>query len=250
MPHASVYRCTEQACRLQFAHPQPTEESLAEAYAEAFSEAGAAQHHGSTPEPFARVLVDSLAAGIGPLAGRRILDFGAGIGTVTGLLVEAGADLVAVELDAAGRDKIRAKFAVPVVADLEQLHTLDDRRPFDVIVMVEVIEHLRDPRTCLVGLREFLREGGYLFVTTPNVASLKSRLQRASWPNRAMMTHLVYFEQRSLRAILQGAGFTNIRPVPGAFRHPGVSLPRKLLQRVLYPLGLHGGLQFLARRAR
>jgi 2-polyprenyl-3-methyl-5-hydroxy-6-metoxy-1,4-benzoquinol methylase len=247
LAHTSVYRCSDRACRLQFAHPQPTDDGLARVYEEVFSEVGAPNNHGATPASYARVLLEALAARIGPLAGRRVLDFGAGVGTIAGLLIEAGADVVAVELNAAGRDQIRGDLDIPAVANLEQVRALDDRRPFDAVIMVEVIEHLRDPRADLVELQGLLREGGHIFLTTPNVASLKSRLQGARWPNVSMQTHLVYFDRRSLRAMLHAAGFTDVEPLAGASLHPNARLRAKLFQLLLHPLNLDGGLQVVAR---
>jgi 2-polyprenyl-3-methyl-5-hydroxy-6-metoxy-1,4-benzoquinol methylase len=194
------------------------------------------------------VIVDALAARIGSLSGQRVLDYGAGIGTITGYLVEAGAEVVAVELHPQGRNRISTRFDIPVVADLDEVRALDDRRPFDVVVMVEVVEHLRNPRADLGQLRGFLRDGGHLFLTTPNVASLKSRFHGRRWSNVAEMTHLVYFDGRSLDLTLQVAGFTQVERLKGASVDPDARLPRRLLRQVLHRLNLDGGLQVVALR--
>jgi len=48
--------------------------------------------------------------------------------------------------------------------------------PFSVALMIEVIEHLWDPDTCLEQVRNLLEPGGKLILTTPNLSSGVNRL--------------------------------------------------------------------------
>jgi SAM-dependent methyltransferase len=67
----------------------------------------------------------------------------------------------------------------------EPCYTVDLNGPFDIsscggqlydaVVASEVIEHLENPREFIRGVRGLLREGGILFLTTPNVVDLDSR---------------------------------------------------------------------------
>jgi SAM-dependent methyltransferase len=248
LPHTSVYRCRIRGCGLKFAHPQLSDEELSEANAGMYSNEAAALNHDSTPAPYAGVLLEALSERTGPFAGRRVLDFGAGTGTVTRMLLHAGAEVIAVELDATGRERILADCDIPVVSNLDQVRALRDGPPFDVIVMIEVIEHLRQPRQLLSELRGLLRPGGHIFVTTPNVASLKSRLEGVRWANVAWSAHLAYFDRRSIVAVLRMAGFAEVERLRKAAWHPVWGLPRRVMQPVLMLLNLDGGLQFIARR--
>src|SRR5438874_1182331 len=65
-----------------------------------------------------------------------------------------------------------------VLWDLEQTpYPLADES-FDVVVMTEVLEHLRDyPARSLAEARRILRPGGILVLTTPNAAYLRNRLR-------------------------------------------------------------------------
>ena len=47
---------------------------------------------------------------------------------------------------------------------------------FDVILFLDVIEHLSAPKKCLQEIKRVLRKGGYLVITTPNLATLKNRI--------------------------------------------------------------------------
>ena len=248
-PHWGVYRCTNGACGLAFAHPQPSDAWLDTQYANDYAHAEEATGHGSTPEPYVHVLLDAVEARTGPLRGRHVLDFGAGIGTIAGVLLARGAAVEAVEQSEAGRAQIRSVGGLPVANTVAGLRDVGGGPPYDVIVMVEVIEHLRDPKATLIELRSMLSADGVMFLTTPNLGSLRSRLEGARWVNVASPTHLLYFDAHSLRATLRAAGFDRIETIPEAARHPEQPARRRLLQRVLQPLGLDGGLQVLARPA-
>ena len=56
-------------------------------------------------------------------------------------------------------------------------YPLDDES-FDLALMTEVLEHLREyPLQSLVEVRRILRPGGFLVLTTPNSASLQNRIR-------------------------------------------------------------------------
>jgi 2-polyprenyl-3-methyl-5-hydroxy-6-metoxy-1,4-benzoquinol methylase len=50
-----------------------------------------------------------------------------------------------------------------------------ESQKFDVILMVEVIEHLENPDKAIMACRSLLSKGGILVVTTPNLSSLLNR---------------------------------------------------------------------------
>lgn len=241
LPERTVVKCTNPRCTLHFCHPQPDDDALTALYQADFAP-GARPGHGSTPPAYARTLVRALSGATGTLAGRRVLDFGAGIGNVSAALREAGADVVAVEPSPEGRARTMAQAGILAVAGLSELGP----RVFSLIVMVEVIEHLRNPRAVLETLRTMVEADGQLFVTTPNLASLRARLEGPAWPNVATPHHLFYFTKRSLDHTLRAAGFDRIAPVPGAGRHHELPLSRQVVQAALRPFGLDGGLQVLA----
>lgn len=238
-----VFRCRDQACGLTFDFPQPTDAELEAAYALDYTAA-------CTPIADAQAIVDAIVARVGSLRGRRVIDFGAGVGRLTAGLRRAGADVVAIESASEGRAQIKAELGVEVFADVAGMIEAyaGAVKPFDLIVMVEVVEHLRDPRSVLAQMHGLLMEGGWILVTTPNIRSLKFRLQGPRWSNVAETVHIVYFDARSLAATLTAAGFEDIQAIADAARHPDHPLLRRLTQRSLRPFGLSGGLQVTARK--
>jgi 2-polyprenyl-3-methyl-5-hydroxy-6-metoxy-1,4-benzoquinol methylase len=79
--------------------------------------------------------------------------------------------------------------------------------PWDAIASWDVIEHLAHPPEALRRLRELLRPRGWLFVSTPDAGSLVARLLGRRWHYLDPVQHITVFSRKSLRALLEGAGF-------------------------------------------
>jgi len=77
---------------------------------------------------------------------------------------------------------------------------------FNVIVMSDVIEHLTDPKYTLVEVRRILNNNGILYINTPNISSLMSRVLKAKWWGINKF-HLFYFSKRTLENMLDSCGF-------------------------------------------
>jgi len=82
----------------------------------------------------------------------------------------------------------------------------------DAIIYADVLEHLVDPWRVLVTLNHVLAPEGFVVVSVPNVAHLWIRLLllagRFEYLDRGILdhSHLRFFTQRSLRAMLTDAG--------------------------------------------
>ena len=111
-----------------------------------------------------------------PLTGRRVADVGCGAGLLSEPLRRLGAEVSAVD---AAPETIQAARAHAEGQGLEidyrvgGLDVLDG--PFDLVVSLEVIEHVADPRAFVFGLAQLLADGGLLILSTPNRTSM-SRL--------------------------------------------------------------------------
>ncbi len=146
--------------------------------------------------------------------GNRVLEVGCSAGHVTRHLVARGNTVVGVELDAEAAKRAEA-FAERVhVADIDRtpLSQLEPG-PFDVIVLGDVLEHLRDPGAALADAASLLAGDGRFVISVPNVAHIDVRmmLMQGGWAYQddglLDRTHLCWFTQDSLRELLAGAGF-------------------------------------------
>ncbi len=92
--------------------------------------------------------------------------------------------------------------------------TLDEVRPeegvHDVVTMMEVIEHVREPVALLQQVAALLRPGGALYLTTPNWGSLTRRCVGRSWAPIGR-DHILYLTPRHVRRALSRAGLEPLR---------------------------------------
>ena len=82
---------------------------------------------------------------------------------------------------------------------------------FDVVTMIEVLEHVADPVCLLSDAARWLRPGGLLYLTTPNVRSLNCRILGQAWSVVCPPQHLILWTPRALRVALARVGFNTSR---------------------------------------
>jgi len=163
----------------------------------------------------------------------RLLDVGCSAGSFLLVARERGWDVHGMDVSPA------------VVEYNASAHGLDtrvgtvERSPFeagtfDVVTLFECIEHMLHPGAALVAVRQLLREGGLLVMTTPNIDGLVPRttyqlLGRTigAWEHPTPPHHLYQFSRRTLGALLKKSGF---EVMSSATRPMGLSFTVKQLQ--------------------
>ena len=139
----------------------------------------------------------------------RILDVGAGYGHILYALGQQFPDSERVAIE-------YSEICVPFLESLKiQVHTrpveealADNRKPFDLVVLSHVLEHLLDPVPVLKLIREHLAPGGVLYIEVPNIPS-SSLLKYPDhvWAPRFDEPHITFFSQETLRKMLKATGF-------------------------------------------
>lgn len=86
---------------------------------------------------------------------------------------------------------------------------------FGVITFWHSLEHLARPLEALVAARGLLRPGGAVVVEVPNADGFPLLLFGRRWFHLDVPRHLVHFTPRSLRSLLQRAGFRTVRVCAG-----------------------------------
>jgi SAM-dependent methyltransferase len=109
-------------------------------------------------------------------------------------------DVAGIEIADAAVSFCRARglFVINGVAEgsvLAQLGMLD------VIVLLDVIEHLPDPHSTLALCRQHLNPGGVIVITTGDFASFYARLAGRNWRLMTPPQHLWFFTPQSLRCL-------------------------------------------------
>jgi SAM-dependent methyltransferase len=164
------------------------------------------------PAPSSLLLVPAAA----PL---RLLDFGCGAGGFLKYLRERG-QLAGRPLELTGHDVgsyadlLRTKDGFRIL-DLDALAREPDAT-YDVISMIEVIEHLPEPLELLRLVARLLKPGGLLLLTTGNLESVVARRQGIHYRYCAPEIHVSLFNPRCLAALYRRVGLE-----PHAVRYHG-----------------------------
>jgi 2-polyprenyl-3-methyl-5-hydroxy-6-metoxy-1,4-benzoquinol methylase len=142
-----------------------------------------------------------------------VLDVGAADGSMARTLRQLECRTWGVEFDAASAVLARSWCEEVVEGDVEQLNLPSAfGRKFDVILFLDVLEHLKDPLTVLKNSLTMLEDRGHVVISLPNVAHAAMRAQllngRFEYTEVGLLdqTHLRFFDAVSVRQFLNDAG--------------------------------------------
>jgi SAM-dependent methyltransferase len=199
-------------------------------------------------------LADALLARAPELAGRLVLDVGAGTGAVSRRLVAAGANAVAVDASWPMLAHQASSRPPAVVGDISRLPLVD--HAVDGAAAAMVLNHLADPVPALVELRRVVRRGGFIVASVFSTAhppaaksAIDGALATAGWEPPHWYRFFKSVEGRlgsaaNMRRAARSGGLEHIDVVEGPVA-TGVTDPRDIVryrlsqpQRALFMAGL------------
>ncbi len=92
-------------------------------------------------------------------------------------------------------------------------------RLYDLVLMLNLIEHVADPKATLAKVGALLKPGGIALIKTPNIESWDARIfRRTYWGGLHAPRHWVLFSEKSFRLALEGTGLqiTDLKYTQGA----------------------------------
>lgn len=112
----------------------------------------------------------------------RYLEIGAGSGNVALSVLDRYDELVLTELSSLRAERLKDLFKktkkVRIIRHNVETDSLDySDNYFDVVVLIDVIEHIYDPIAVLKKIYLLLKPGGYLLIGTPNIAKYTRRMK-------------------------------------------------------------------------
>ena len=127
---------------------------------------------------------------------------------------------VGVELSAEVAQRARARLDQVLVANVET--TLPSAlglgaQEFDLLVALDVLEHLVDPWETLARWVELLKPGGHVIVSLPNIQNIEiiRGLAAGKWEYAEAglldVTHLRFFTRQGIEQLIAGAGLRVVR---------------------------------------
>lgn len=237
-------------CGLRYVNPQPTERELRDFYAGFDLES---TWRGDGEERFDRSMRNFV------MQFRQqgsVLDVGSSRGNFLIAMRGAGFSVYGVEPSPKNSEFARAANGIDTyTGTVEEFLAAPTRRDFHVITVLNVIEHVPDPRDVLMRLGELLVEGGLIVLAVPDarlhalIGATRKQLGFSDpfWMNTRKHplvgfdppAHLCSFEPKTISQLVERCGFQVL-----ALRNAPVILNQDLWKNVAKTI-LHAGSEFL-----
>jgi 2-polyprenyl-3-methyl-5-hydroxy-6-metoxy-1,4-benzoquinol methylase len=198
---------------------------------------------------------------------RTALDVGAATGLLVSLARKRGWDAQGVEPSVKLVEVAAHVHGVQLIQGSIPHSALAGRR-FDCVFLVDVIEHVADPRSLLKDCADLLAPDGILVVVTPDVGSLARRILGKRWWH-FRLAHVGYFDRGSFAKLCARAGLlvsaqvrakwffrvsylaerlTRYLPVDPILRLLERSQPGRRVANLVVPLNLFDSWVFICRK--
>ncbi|MBS3158444.1 class I SAM-dependent methyltransferase [Candidatus Woesearchaeota archaeon] len=154
----------------------------------------------------------------------NILDVGCSKGFIARSLQNSKYRFYGIEID---KDDIMS--AKKYYKEIRSIN-LDNEKPaykegfFDIIILADIIEHLKDPDSIIRHFKKFLKKDGIMIISVPNVANAYVRLKLLfgmfEYEEKGIMdkTHLRFFTLNSIKRLCKESGLRAISleftPIP------------------------------------
>lgn len=213
-----IWRCRQ--CTHQFVHPAVTPHEQALIYSDQYFakegdwvcgifEAGYTDAQAQLKDE-AREILDLL-----PVSSGRLLDIGCAGGVFLNEARDRGFDVSGIELNASMAAHARRTYHVRVLNDrIEDVAASRWLHHFDVITLLDCLEHVPQPRKAMRKIARWLRPGGFVFIRGPlsnsRMVRIKEGLRRALRVRKRLPGYPLdanTFNKRSLRTLLALSGF-------------------------------------------
>ena len=147
--------------------------------------------------------------------GKRVLELGAGPGSITKHLKNiCECSIVAIENDVDAIKKLSPYCEKVYNVDLNDPDwpaVLEAEDKFDVVLAVDVLEHLYDPWAVLASMKGLLNEDGYIIVSLPHVGHnavlaciLDQDFEYRDW-GLLDRTHIRFFAMKNIQSLFASA---------------------------------------------
>lgn len=144
--------------------------------------------------------------GLAALRGKRLADFGCGMGLFLDLSKQIAAETIGVDLAGHFENHMvsQGHRFVRNSADLKN-------ESADVVVSFDTLEHVPETKPFLLEIHRVLSDGGRVYLGVPNQVDFLKHLVPDYLPFFYHYSHLYYFSATALQFALNECGFTNIQ---------------------------------------
>jgi glycosyltransferase involved in cell wall biosynthesis/2-polyprenyl-3-methyl-5-hydroxy-6-metoxy-1,4-benzoquinol methylase len=149
-----------------------------------------------------------------PKDAKRILDVGCGEGILGRRLLAKGAsEVVGIEIARDVCNNAKQNLTSVICGDIEEIALSFDEGYFDCMIFADILEHLKDPLSLLIKLRQNLSDSGVVVASIPNVRyyGIIGMLAEGRWRYEDYgildKTHLRFFTKKEIEILFTDAGF-------------------------------------------
>ncbi|MEZ0485832.1 class I SAM-dependent methyltransferase [Fibrella aquatica] len=194
-----VYRCLN--CDHKYVNPQLSDSALDKYYTQVNTE-----YYGDQLDtvdkllPQHKLVVSLIEKKI--ISG-RILEIGCGNGFLLSLFDKERWHVIGVEPFSPAVKFAKNNLKLNVVEGYLDRQTFPSDSKFDVILLFDVIEHLKQAGDMIDLINYYLKPGGLLVIGTGDISSLHAKLSGRYWFYMTLREHLSFFSQNSIRYLLK-----------------------------------------------
>jgi 2-polyprenyl-3-methyl-5-hydroxy-6-metoxy-1,4-benzoquinol methylase len=199
--NCSIKKCTN--CGLVYKEYFPTDKGLSKIYSAEythFNDGGEwkeSYYYNSAKQKLDRCKKMLIKKGLNKSI--RILDVGCGSGDFVSVACDLG-------YDAYGIDPHLPSHCHKPHLECKKLHEIN-ASSFDIVVLLNVAEHLVSPREFFKEVHRVLVDGGIVLLTCPYGNSLARQFYRKSWNHLVLDEHLLFWTPKSLSKMFKQIGF-------------------------------------------
>lgn len=174
---------------------------------------------------WSKARADLISKKLSKLRINQLLEVGSGHGNVSIPLSKKGFELVALEPMYDGAKQTARAEIITIHGSLKSIESCS--LTFPAIGLFDVLEHIENPKTFLISLKQKLTKGGFLILTVPSHNWLFSDFDKA-------VGHYRRYTKKSLRAEMKQLGY---KEISSQYFFASLVLPALLLRRLPYILG-------------
>lgn len=151
-------------------------------------------------------LIDKIAKG------KKILDYGCGVGDYLEVMQKNGYEVLGMEPNDSARRIAQTKIGLKNVVST-QIEQIEDK--FDVITLWHVLEHIPNLNEVIQHLKNHLTENGVLIIAVPNHESYDAKYYGKYWAAYDVPRHLWHFSENSTKKLFNkfGMKIENVNPM-------------------------------------
>lgn len=149
-----------------------------------------------------------------PPGAKKVLDVGCADGGLCAGLAQKGAEVIGLEKNGDSCAKAREKLNKVFLTDIEKFDLPYPKEYFDCIIYADVLEHLSDPLALLKRHIDYLRDGGYIVASIPNIRYYKVIIRLAiggawDYSDGGILdkSHARFFTLLNIKELFSDAGY-------------------------------------------